>query len=75
MALGMKMPQGRPKLGAPALKRLEGNDRARVHDAGDGLHLFADEVADIRVFRDVEFGQNVVIAGDGIDLGGDSRLA
>ena len=52
-------------------KCLEGNNRMRIDDVGDGLYLLADEVADIGVVIDVEFGQNVEMAGNRIDFRGD----
>ncbi len=45
-----------------------------VLDAGDDLHLLVDEMADVGVLVDVEFYQEIVITGGGIDLGGDLGL-
>jgi hypothetical protein len=45
-----------------------------VLDAGDDLDLLVDEMADVGVLVDVEFHQEIVIAGGGIDLGGDLGL-
>jgi len=53
------------------LECLEGDNRVRVLDAGDTLHLFVDEVADVGPGIDVEFHQQVIVAGRGIDLGDD----
>lgn len=33
--------------------------------------LFTDEVPDVHIRSDVELGQDVVVAGNGIDFGGD----
>ena len=41
---------------------------------GNRLHLLADEMADVDVALDIEFGENVEIAGDRIDLRGDFGL-
>ena len=41
-----------------------------VLDAGNHLHLFVDEMADVGVVVDVELDQQVVVAGGGIDLRG-----
>src|SRR5271166_2307080 len=64
-------PEGRRATG---LERLEGDDRARVDDARNRLHLVADEMADVDVLLDVEFGENVEVAGDRIDFRSDLRL-
>src|SRR6266446_912670 len=50
-------------------ERLECDDGARVLDARDGLHLLVDEMADVGLVLDVEFHQQVEIAGGRIDLG------
>lgn len=42
-----------------------------VLDARQDLHLLVDEVADVSVLVDVELHQEVVVAGRGVDLGGD----
>src|SRR5262249_7245743 len=52
-------------------ERLEGDDRAGVLDAGNGLHLLVYEVTDVGPVLDVEFHQQVEVAGGRIDLGGD----
>src|SRR5258705_14005307 len=52
-------------------ERLEGDDGVGVLDAGDHLHPFVDEMADVGVVVDVELDQQIVIAGGGIDLRGD----
>src|SRR5262249_55076138 len=52
-------------------ERLERQDRARVLDARNGLHLLVDEVPDIGVGVDVELHQEVEVARGGIDFGGD----
>src|SRR5436309_12399833 len=52
-------------------KCLERQDRSRVLDARDDLHLLVDEVADIGIGVDVELHKEVEVAGGGIDLGGD----
>ena len=41
---------------------------------GMRLHLLVDEVADVGFVVDVEFHQQVVVAGGRIDLGGDLGL-
>src|ERR1700692_3574593 len=48
-------------------ERLEGDDGVGILDAGKHLHLLVDEVPDVGVVIDVEFNQQVVIAGGGID--------
>ena len=53
------------------LKRLEGDDGVGVLDAGDALHLLVDEMPDVGSAIDVEFHQQVVVAGGRVDLGGD----
>jgi acetylornithine deacetylase/succinyl-diaminopimelate desuccinylase-like protein len=45
--------------------------RCGVLDLGNGLHVLGDEVADVDIARNVELGENVVIAGRGVDLRGD----
>src|ERR1700738_3155279 len=50
---------------------LEGDDGVGVLDAGNYLHLFVDEMADVGVVVDVELDQEIVVAGGGIDLRGD----
>ena len=52
-------------------KRLEGDDGARVGDPGNGLHLLGDEMADIGRGIDVEFHQQIEVAGGRIDFRGD----
>lgn len=52
-------------------KRLERNHGLRVLNAIEHLHLVGDEVADIVLLIEVEFRENVVIAGGGIDFRGD----
>src|SRR5205823_558823 len=70
--------RGRWRAGGPPLlaraERLESDDGVGVLDAWDHLHLLVDEMADIGVVIDVEFDQQVVIAGGGIDLRGDLGL-
>ena len=46
----------------------------RVVDARDGLHLLGDEVADVGGRLDIEFHQQVEIAGGRIDFRGDLRV-
>jgi len=53
------------------LEGAEGDDRKRVLDAGENLHLLVDEMADVFLVIDIEFGEQVVIAGSRIDLRGD----
>src|SRR5271170_1567151 len=60
--------------GLAGAERLEGDDGVGVLDAGNDLHLLVDEVADVGVVIDVEFDQQVVIAGGGIDFRGDLSL-
>src|ERR1700722_6308844 len=55
-------------------ERLEGDDGGGVLNAGNDLHLFVDEMADIGVVVDVEFHQQIVIARGGINFGGDLGL-
>ena len=57
--------------GTSDLERLEGDDGVRVLDAGDGLHLFVDEMADVGAAVDVELHQQVIVAGGRVDLGSD----
>src|SRR5947209_6675989 len=47
---------------------LERDDCPRVDDAGDDLHLLADEMADVDFPLHVELGEDVVIACDRINL-------
>src|SRR5665213_39920 len=49
----------------------EGDDGMRVPDAIHALHLFIDEVSDIGAGIDVEFHQQIVVAGGRVDFGGD----
>src|ERR1700674_4971786 len=60
-----------PRRLSPHLERLESNDGVSLLDAGQGLDLFVDEMADVGAVGNVEFHQEVVAAGGGIDLGGD----
>src|SRR4051794_31953976 len=55
-------------------ERPEGDDRARIGDAGNALDLLADEMADIDVIGDVELGEDVEIAGNRINFRGDFGL-
>src|SRR5579859_5615537 len=55
----------------PASERLESDDGVGVLDAGNGLHLFVDEVADVGAVVDIELHQQIVVARRGIDFGGD----
>src|SRR6185312_826914 len=55
-------------------ERLERDDGVGVLDARNHLHLLVDEMADVGVVVDVEFDQQIVIAGGGIDLRGDLGL-
>ena len=43
----------------------------RVLDARDGLYFLAHEMADVGGVIDIEFHQQVVVAGGGLDLRGD----
>jgi benzoyl-CoA reductase/2-hydroxyglutaryl-CoA dehydratase subunit BcrC/BadD/HgdB len=45
-------------------KRFEGQNRVRVDDICDRLHFLADEMTNIDPIVQMEFGQNVEIAGD-----------
>jgi DNA-binding transcriptional LysR family regulator len=54
-----------------ASERLEGDDRVGVGDLRDRLHLLGDEMADVDIGRDMELGQDVVIAGGRVDFRGD----
>jgi hypothetical protein len=52
---------------------LEGLESQRGHcpfDAGDVMQIVGDEAADIMVALDVELCQQIVLAADGVDLGG-----
>src|SRR5262245_28525275 len=62
------------KAGRSGLKRLESDDGVRVLDAGDALHLLIHEVTDVRAAVDVEFHQQIVVAGGRIDLGCNFRF-
>src|SRR5271156_4733352 len=55
-------------------ERLKGNDCSGVVNAGDGLHFLIDEVADIGSRFDVEFDQQVKVAGGRVDLRRDLRV-
>ena len=55
----------------PISECLERDDRMRVLHAGNSLHLFIDEVADIDLVLDIELHQQVVVAGRRIDFRGD----
>src|SRR5690348_5856530 len=61
------------RLPPPALplasKSLERDDRAGVLDAWDTLHLLVDEMADVGAALDIEFDQQVKLAGRRINLG------
>jgi hydroxyethylthiazole kinase len=57
-----------------ASKRLEGDDGPGIGDAGDGLHLFRDEMADVGCGIDVEFHQKIEIAGGRVDFRGNLRV-
>src|SRR4029453_15722889 len=65
-----EMPEGKTASVARR-ERLEGDDGEGVLDAGQHLHLLVDEVADVGVLVDVELHQQVVMAGRGVDLGGE----
>src|SRR6266576_1819233 len=52
-------------------ERLEGDDRARILDARNDLHLFVHEMADVGRILDIELHQQVEIAGRGINFRGD----
>src|ERR1051325_6311977 len=56
---------------ARSAKRLEGDDRAGVLDAGDHLHSLIDEMADVGRVLDIELDQQVEIAGRRVDFRGD----
>src|SRR5689334_15537190 len=49
-------------------ERLEGDDGARVDDAGNRLHLLIDEMTDVGPVLDVKFHQKIEIARGRIDL-------
>src|SRR5574337_291327 len=53
------------------LKRLEGDDGARIDDARDRLHLVADEMTDVDILLDIELCQDIEVAGGRVDLRGD----
>src|SRR5262249_48415141 len=55
-------------------ERLERNDRARVLNPGNGLHLLIDEMTDVGLFLDVKLGQQVELSRRGIDLGRNFRI-
>src|ERR1700733_3076362 len=65
---------GEPRRRQISLERLERDHGAGVDDSWDHLHSVADEVADIDIGFHVEFGQNVIVAGDRIDFGGNLRF-
>ena len=50
-------------------ERLEGDDGSRVGYASNTLDLFRNEVADIGRRLDIEFDQQIEVAGRRIDLG------
>jgi hypothetical protein len=52
-------------------ERLERDDGSRVRYPGDALDLFRDEVADIGRRLDIEFYQQIELAGGRIDFGRD----
>src|SRR5262249_36969636 len=54
-----------------ASKCLECDDGTRVLDARNGLHALVDEMADIGAVLDVELNQQIIVAGGGVDFGGD----
>ena len=45
-----------------------------VLDARQHLHLLVDEVADVGLLVDVELDEQIIVAGGGVDLGGDLRF-
>src|SRR6516225_1681104 len=47
----------------------ECDDGPRVLDTRDGLYLLVDEMTDVGLVLDIEFHQQVEVAGGGIDLG------
>ena len=59
------------KKGLKCLKCLESDDGVGVDDIGDGLHFFADKMADIDAVIDMEFGQNIKMTGNGINFRSD----
>src|SRR5262249_48164229 len=64
----------RERLKILGLKRLKSDDGVSVLDAGDALHLFVDEVTDVSPAIDVEFHEQIVVAGRRVDLGCNFRL-
>src|SRR3954466_9876343 len=52
-------------------KRLEGNDRSCVLDAGDDLNLLVDEMTDVDAGVDIDLHQQIEFARGRIDFGGD----
>ena len=59
---------------AGGLERLERDYGAGVGDAWDYLYLVAHEVADIDMQFHLEFGQDVIVAGNRIGFGGNLRF-
>src|SRR5436190_12735418 len=60
----------RPRRLQPS-ERLKGNNRACVGDAGNGLNLFRDEMADIGGWFDIKFYQQIKVPGRRVDLRSD----
>src|SRR5216683_8303933 len=52
-------------------KRLECDDRPGVQNARDGLDLLGDEMSDVGALLDVEFHQQIEVAGSRINFGCD----
>src|SRR5262245_33992901 len=63
-----------PSSAPPPSERLEGDDRAGVLNARDGLHLLVDEMADVGLVLDVELHQEVEVAGGRIDFRSELRV-
>src|SRR5882672_1600940 len=56
--------------GFASLEGAERNDCERVLDAGENLHFLIDEVTDVLLVVDIEFGEQIVIAGGRVDFRG-----
>ena len=57
-----------------ASKSLECDDCMRVDDVGNCLYFRADEMPDVNAVINVEFGQNIKMAGNGINLRSDFTI-
>src|SRR5271169_5415462 len=60
--------------GSVGSERPKGDDGPGIGDPGNRLHLLSDEMTNVDVAFNVELGENVVMAGDRINLRGDLGL-